>query len=169
MQSGDVRPAAECAYQVSLDAIQLLRSALDTTASGCQRRGRHKHQAQIQALKVALKRMPHVSISLSDLASVLSLERTYCCKVFKEIAGETFSRWIRRIRIEKASDLLRLERYSITEISEAVGYEDVTTFSRNFRKHFGVSPSQFRKTNAGPRSVPAQSLMECPARTKARS
>jgi YesN/AraC family two-component response regulator len=99
----------------------------------------------IQRLRQILEESPHMPLTLADLAQHLNLERTYCCKVFQEITGAYFSEWVRKIRIARAQSLLRLPAYTITEVSHAVGYDDITTFSRNFRKELGVSPRIFRR------------------------
>lgn len=101
----------------------------------------------IQRLKRILEEHPHVSVSLSEAAEFLNLERTWCCKAFRLTTGQSFSAWIRGIRIGKAKNLLWRTEYSITEVSHAVGYEDITTFCRNFKKELGVNPRSFRKLN----------------------
>jgi YesN/AraC family two-component response regulator len=99
----------------------------------------------IHRLKQILEESPQMTLTLDDLAQLLNLERTYCCKLFQELTGAYFSHWIRKIRIAKAQSLLRLSAYTITEVSHAVGYDDITTFSRNFRKELGLSPRSFRR------------------------
>ena len=100
---------------------------------------------RVLCLEVALREHPQLRITLTDVAQLLTLERTYCSKYFQFIVGEPFSRWIRRIRIETAQSLLANSEMSVTEVSYAVGYDDVTTFERNFRRQLGTNPTAFRR------------------------
>lgn len=104
-----------------------------------------KAHAYVHRLETILRESPDLSITLEDLSQILDLERTYCCKVFPRITGKSFSKWIRRIRIERAQALLRIDLLSITHVSHAVGYGDITTFERAFRKELGLSPQSFRR------------------------
>ncbi len=60
--------------------------------------------------------------------------------------GETLQNFINRKRIEKAAAfLLHQKEKSITEISEEIGFSDISSFSRAFKKFYGISPNQFKK------------------------
>jgi YesN/AraC family two-component response regulator len=92
---------------------------------------------------VVLSESPHLPVTLSDLAYILGLERTYCCKVFQQFTGISFSRWIRGIRIAHAQHLLDVGKYMVTDVAHPVGYGDITTFERNFRKEAGTCPTDY--------------------------
>jgi hypothetical protein len=59
--------------------------------------------------------------------------------------GIRFSEWCRRIRVERAKTLLCGEHRSVLAVALAVGYKDITTFERNFRRCEQLSPAEFRK------------------------
>lgn len=101
---------------------------------------------QIFRLQALVEGSACPSLSLSELSELLNLERTYCSKIFRQITGELFSRWLRRTRIRMACRLLSDTMLSVTLVSQAVGYADITTFERNFRKELGISPRAFRKS-----------------------
>lgn len=90
--------------------------------------------------------------TLREVADLAGVERTYFCKVFRETTGVRFSDWNRRIRIDHAKRLLADYSLCVTAVAAAVGYDDVTTFARNFRKLEGVSPTRYRRLN-GRRSL----------------
>lgn len=94
---------------------------------------------------------PYLSLSQTDLAWLLDLERTYCSRVFRETTGRTFSGWMRKIRISHAQTLLLRGANTITEVSLSVGYSDLTTFERNFRREVGMSPTSYRQIHGLPR------------------
>ncbi|MDX1440223.1 MAG: AraC family transcriptional regulator [Rubricoccaceae bacterium] len=100
---------------------------------------------RIERLELAIRSQPEVSLSLSDAAYILGYERTYCGKIFRSRTGKSFSQWNRDIRIAVAKDMLQGTDLPITAIGAAVGYTDITTFERNFRKSEGLCPSQFRR------------------------
>lgn len=104
----------------------------------------------IRRLESILRACPQFYITLSDLAYILDLERTYTCKAFQQITGMPFSLWLRRIRITCARRLLLDQGYTITEIAHAVGYGDITTFERNFRREIAMSPGKYRRLHRGP-------------------
>jgi len=85
------------------------------------------------------------SLSLARAAQICGLERTYFCRFFRARVGMSFSEWSRRIRIERAKALLRGEHRSVLAVALAVGYKDITTFERNFRRCERLTPAEYRK------------------------
>jgi transcriptional regulator GlxA family with amidase domain len=82
--------------------------------------------------------------SLADAAVLAGLEAAYFSKVFRRTKGVTFAEWNARIRVEEAKSLLRIVDMSITAVAVSVGYQDVTTFERVFRRLEKVSPGTYR-------------------------
>jgi AraC family transcriptional regulator len=82
---------------------------------------------------------------LSELADVAGFSPFHFHRIFKSLAGETLGEYIQRARLEKSANLL-LSHPGDTIIDTAVtcGFSSTAVFSRAFRAHFGVSPSQFR-------------------------
>lgn len=88
-------------------------------------------------------------IYLSELASVLHISAPYLSAKFKKKLGCSFSEYLVRFRMNKASVLLREESMlSISEIADSVGYTDYAQFSKIFKKYKGVSPRTYRKAAA---------------------
>ena len=79
-------------------------------------------------------------ISLGKKFKITSIG--YLSMKFKEIANETFSSYLERIRIEKACALL-LEGIMVKELSEKVGYISDVSFRRAFKKRTGLSPKEY--------------------------
>ncbi|WP_111495465.1 MULTISPECIES: GlxA family transcriptional regulator [Marinobacter] len=63
---------------------------------------------------------------------------------FKAATGETPHRYLQQLRIERARHLLETTAQSVDRITQAVGYEDVSSFSRLFRDATGLSPGAYR-------------------------
>ena len=78
-----------------------------------------------------------------DVADFLQKDRTYLAKKFREETGLTLSEYIRRAKIDRARHLISQHLYSLTEISELLGYPSYAQFHRNFKKVTGAAPGEF--------------------------
>lgn len=87
-------------------------------------------------------------LSLKILASNSYCNSSYLSHIFKEKMDLGITDYINRIRVEAARQLLDVTARSVTDICMAVGYNDSGYFSRVFRKHTGVSPSEYRLKNS---------------------
>ena len=83
-------------------------------------------------------------ISVKSIAEQLNLDRSYFANVFKKDMGISPSQYIINFRMKKALQLLSSEKYSISIIATSVGYSDLFTFSRSFKKFFGVPPQKYK-------------------------
>lgn len=86
-------------------------------------------------------------ITLTEMANMLHLNRTYFSKKFKQATGIGFKEYLTRIRIRRAEQLLLESNMSITEIAFACGFTDSNYFGDAFRHINGVSPLAYRKNN----------------------
>lgn len=85
-------------------------------------------------------------ISLDQIARNMYLSPFYISKIFKSETGDTPINHLIKIRMEKARLLLDKQKdASIQDIALCVGYDDAYHFSKLFKKHFGESPSKYRK------------------------
>lgn len=85
-------------------------------------------------------------IYLDTLAEKLNLSSGYLSTYFKEKTGSNFVEYVNETRIRKAAELLLDTRLKIQEVAEAVGYRNITSFNRMFKKYKGLSPSEYRKS-----------------------
>ncbi|OPJ65017.1 response regulator transcription factor [Clostridium oryzae] len=84
-------------------------------------------------------------INLTIVSNYVSMNYSYFSKLFKEHTGESFINYIRRIRMDKAKELLSQSSYKIYEVGERVGYEDTKQFTKAFRKFTSISPREYRQ------------------------
>ena len=82
--------------------------------------------------------------SLEKAGQLVHFNSNYLSKIFKEVTGENFSDFLLKARMEKAASLLSDVQYKTYQISELVGYSNPKNFARTFKKHYGVSPKEFR-------------------------
>jgi AraC family transcriptional regulator len=88
-------------------------------------------------------------LSLKQLAGVACFSEFHFCRVFKAVMGEPAYQFIRRLRLEKSADLLLTSSTeSITEIALRCGFATSSSFAKSFKKHFGMSASQWRNKSS---------------------
>ena len=85
-------------------------------------------------------------ITVEQAASTVHLSEKYVCKKFKQRFGIPPQQYLLRARMQRAKWLLTATQLQIGEIAASVGYLSALNFSAAFKKHYGLSPSAFRKT-----------------------
>lgn len=85
-------------------------------------------------------------ITLSKIVHHCGMSKTCFCSLFGSMVGTSFKDYLNQYRIKKAADFLtRGEK--LANVCTYCGYNDFSTFYRNFKKYMGVSPSEFTKGN----------------------
>ncbi|MCK5129482.1 MAG: response regulator [Clostridiales bacterium] len=87
-------------------------------------------------------------LSVQKLADYLFISASYLSLIFKKEAKETFLKYLIRIRLDVAKNLLRNPGMKISEVAGKVGYPDISYFSYFFKKNFGVSPREYKNSEA---------------------
>ncbi|SFC59773.1 2-isopropylmalate synthase [Butyrivibrio sp. YAB3001] len=86
----------------------------------------------------------YLTVTLDDLSQQFYLSKPYLSKYIKEKSGMTFGENVKRIRLNKASTLLRNGNMKVEKVAEAAGYQNVEHFNRLFKKKYGMTPVQYR-------------------------
>ncbi|MWB94098.1 response regulator [Flavobacterium sp. GA093] len=87
--------------------------------------------------------MADTNLSVESLADILHMSRSTLYRKIKDISNLSPNELINNARLKKAAELLLSGKYKVYEISEIVGYNSQSSFSRNFQKSFSMSPSEF--------------------------
>ena len=82
-------------------------------------------------------------LSTPELAAMCGVKESYFQRLFKEKYGLSPQKYIIQLKINHACDLLRLERYTVTQIAEICNFSDIYYFSRQFKEYMGITPTQF--------------------------
>lgn len=90
----------------------------------------------------------HRDISLNDVSETFLYTATYINRVLKFSTSKTFYELLTDIRIAKAKMYLQTTPLSVTNISERVGYTNVQSFIRMFKRKVGKTPSQYRQDHS---------------------
>ena len=83
-------------------------------------------------------------LSLKEIADIAGLSPPYFSTIFKEEMGENLSKYLNRLRVEKASRYLLETTMSLSEIAANCCFEDQSWFSKIFKAYTGVSPGKYR-------------------------
>lgn len=84
--------------------------------------------------------------TLEELSLQANFSKYHFHRIFQSIIGESPFQYILRLRLQKAASLIHFSSMSLTMIAYECGFSDLAIFSRNFKKHFGSSPSNYKKT-----------------------
>lgn len=84
-------------------------------------------------------------ITLEEVCEYVGFSVSYFSVFFKKETGEGFAKYLTRIRIDEAKNLLQETDLSVGEIGKKVGYSDRKHFTSTFRKTVGLNPAEYRK------------------------
>lgn len=87
----------------------------------------------------------HQGITLCDVAVAVGYSPAYLTNRVARQTGETVNCWIVKRRMAGARFLLQNDNQTVEKIAKALGYQDVSHFSRQFRQHHGLPPQAWRK------------------------
>ena len=113
----------------------------------------HPREGDSQSLKAVVRYCSQnftKELSLEILERELHISKYYISHLFSHKLNMRFNDYVNSLRISDACRYLRHDSRSITEISELVGFSTLRTFNRAFIKQIGMTPSQYRKSNALP-------------------
>lgn len=84
-------------------------------------------------------------ITLDQIAKHCGMSKSHFSRTFKNLHSVTFQEYLCQQRMKKAVDLLKKSNFMVTQIAFAVGYTDLSYFTRTFQRVVGLGPSDFRK------------------------
>ncbi|MGO4533804.1 helix-turn-helix domain-containing protein [Leifsonia sp. 2MCAF36] len=93
----------------------------------------------------AMQEAPGEPWTVETLARVARASRTVFAERFRELVGDSPSRYLAAVRMEQAGDLLSQGDLSVGAVAHRLGYSSDVAFSRAFRRHTGVSPAAWRR------------------------
>lgn len=83
-------------------------------------------------------------ITLDEITKHSAMSKTRFCSLFSEITGTSFKNYLNMFRIKKASEMI-LTGEKLSSVSTRCGYNDFSTFYRNFKKYMSVSPTEYQE------------------------
>ena len=84
-------------------------------------------------------------ITLTMVAEYMGFSTAYCSKYIKKKTNLNFLDYVNSIHLREAEELLQTSDLSMTDVSYAAGFKSVQCFNRTFKKHRGMTPTEYRK------------------------
>lgn len=84
-------------------------------------------------------------IDFEKLAEAVGISYSHMRKLFRDELNTSMTDYINNIRIGKAKALMKDTDYTLQEIAQKVGYQNIQSFKRFFKKYEGIAPAEFRK------------------------
>ena len=101
--------------------------------------------AELSSVMTYIKKNLHKQISNTALAEIAGMHPNYFVRFFKNKIGITPAKYITTQKMEQAKIMLETTNQPVNDIMLALGYEDMSHFSRLFKHHAGYSPKQYRE------------------------
>ncbi len=134
-------------FRLKNSALEIINFLLNTVVKSSEKRTYHtKTQAEIakKARTILIENLTE-HIPIKSIATKFGVSETSLKNYFKAVFGENISEYLRKYRMEKASQLLLETKLSVGEISHLVGYTKQGKFAELFRKYYGYSPLEYRR------------------------
>lgn len=87
------------------------------------------------------------NLNVNTIGERFELKGSYISKLFKDQTGEGLLDYITKVRIQQAKRMISYKQDSISDIANYVGYNEVATFIRVFKKYEGITPGKFKEMN----------------------
>ncbi|MGY3779494.1 helix-turn-helix domain-containing protein [Isobaculum melis] len=101
---------------------------------------------EIKEAKDYIEQHLHRTITLNEMAQKVFLSPYYFSKLFKAETGITFIAYVNQQKMRQASQLLCESHLSINQIAKGLGFTQMSYFSRMFKKEYGVTPKDYRRS-----------------------
>lgn len=89
----------------------------------------------------------HAQFTVQSISNIIHVSHSWLCSLFKKETGFSMQSVLINVRLGRAVSLLTEENLPINEISSLCGFSDALYFSARFKKNYGVSPMEYRKTH----------------------
>lgn len=129
----------------TLEETKLLLGSYVSTATALVKQKKEEHNRITSFVKDYLEIHYADDVSLEQVADKLNITASYLSTYFKENTGMNFSDYLNEIRIQKAKQFLQAPDIKIKDVAEKVGYMNVNSFFRMFKKSTGLTPGEFRR------------------------
>lgn len=137
------RQCQQCSRAPELFAC--LRAFQQRLLESTLQRRESESQRPIRVAKQYVQRHYSENITLEDVCAAAGFSVSYFSALFKKETGEGFAKYLTRVRMERAKELLQETNLPVAEICSQVGYGDLKHFNQTFKKVTSLSPGQYRK------------------------
>ncbi|SFS68890.1 AraC family transcriptional regulator [Paenibacillus sp. BC26] len=148
-------PYQEQAYRIELEELyhfiyQSITSALQEAKQQTDFNywySKDRNQRKVEEALSYIDEHFHEDFGLEQVTDIMHCSSTYLNRLLKQHTGSTFYNLLTQKRIEHSKQLLALDYQTVCEISSMVGYTNVHSFIRAFKRSVGITPGQFRESS----------------------
>ncbi|CAH1192449.1 HTH-type transcriptional regulator YesS [Paenibacillus allorhizoplanae] len=112
----------------------------------------HSRHASVTRARNYMEQNYTRDVTLQEVAEHVGMNPTYFSVLFKEEVGESYIKYVTRIRMELAKTLLS-RGLKVNDVSEKVGYHTYRHFSEVFKKYTGYTPGQYKEQLTNPSGI----------------
>ena len=131
----------------TIDDITIyLNDYVDAIANSWEKHNNKNDEAIVTEIKKYINKYYYCEISLNELSLCKYFYHpSYLSKLFKHITGLSFSRYLLKVRMENAKELVDKGNFKIYEVSNMVGYNSTSYFVKIFKQYYGITPGERKK------------------------
>ena len=140
-------PAVTCLLNSKLDGtVEYLTKLTEQIINHISTRGTNESHHLLRTAKDYVRdHLADETLNLERVSNHVGLSRVYFCKLFHQLEGISFNVYLKKMRIEKAKQLLMTTNLKIFEISSDVGFSHAKYFGQVFKQEVGQTPAQYQK------------------------
>lgn len=139
----------EVVYHQVFAILYLIFTVADRGNAGALESREHEREKSIESLINYLDNHYYEEIRFADVAKRFGMSQATMSRRFYSARGVKLQDYLNRRRVAEAQKLMAQEDMSLFYVADAVGYQDFSTFYRNFKRCCGMSPSQYREIVLG--------------------
>lgn len=108
-----------------------------------------EHLMVLSVIRTVMEQYGNQSMTLESIADSMYISKSTLCRVFKRVTGESFSDYVRRVRMDGACRLLRNTNLTNEQIVYRCGLKDIPSFYHLFKSQISMTPYEYRKKYSG--------------------
>ncbi len=137
------RRCTQCS--VTADLFGCLKRLQRAQMARAEQKLRDRDTQPIRSAKLYIRKHFSEPITLEEVSAAAGFSVNYFSSLFKKETGESFTKYLTRVRMDEARSLLRTTGRPVAEVCHNVGYGDLKHFTRTFKAETGLTPGEFRK------------------------
>ncbi len=142
---------AERGHLVAVESLAEAMTVAMLRGAGGRTTGAHARDPRIRAALERIHQSYAEPLGIEDLARAAGMSRFHFSRLFRESVGTSPYQYLVKTRVDRAAELLRSGRASVTEVALSVGFADLGRFARAFRAQKGATPAAWARTARGRR------------------
>lgn len=128
------------------EIVQYLTKSFSLLATQNNKNAEDRYRKVVNNIMTYLNEHYSEDLTLDSIADQFYMSRTYVSRLLKRYMNQSFLKILIDIRMDVARKMIMEDKYKMYEIAEKVGYNDFSYFIQAFKKRYGVTPNEYRRT-----------------------